>query len=30
MTEQQAYRLFQEALGYFYAGPWEFTLEINP
>lgn len=30
MTEQEAYRLFIEALGYIYTGPWEFTTEVNP
>ena len=30
MTEQEAYQLFIEALGYIYPGPWEFTVEVNP
>jgi hypothetical protein len=30
MTDEQVMRLFYEALGYYYPGPWTFTLEINP
>ena len=30
MSDQQALRLFYKALGYYYAGPWTFTVEIHP
>lgn len=30
MTEEQVMRLFFEELGYYYPGPWTFTVEINP
>jgi hypothetical protein len=30
MTDEQVMRLFFEALGYYYPGPWTFTVEIKP
>lgn len=30
MTEQEAFQLFMEALGYIYKGPWEFSVEVKP
>ena len=30
MTDEQVMRLFYEALGYYYPGPWTFTVEITP
>jgi hypothetical protein len=30
MTDEQVMRLFYEALGYYFRGPWTFTVEINP
>jgi hypothetical protein len=30
MTDEQVMRLFYEALGYYYPGPWTFTVEIKP
>jgi hypothetical protein len=30
MTDEQVMQLFNEALGYYYPGPWTFTVAINP
>jgi hypothetical protein len=30
MTDDQVMQLFNEALGYYYPGPWTFTVPINP
>jgi hypothetical protein len=30
MTDEQVMRLFYEALGIYYPGPWTFTVEIKP
>ena len=30
MTDEEVMRLFYEALGYYYPGPWTFTVEIKP
>ena len=30
MSDQQVIRLFYAALGYYYPGPWVFTVDINP
>ena len=30
MTDEQVMRLFFEALGTYYPGPWTFTVEIKP
>jgi len=30
MSDQDVMRLFYEALGYYYIGPWTFTVEVNP
>jgi len=30
MDDEQVFRLFYDALGYYYAGPWVFTVNINP
>jgi hypothetical protein len=30
MTDDQVMHLFYEALGYYYPGPWTFTVEIKP
>jgi hypothetical protein len=30
MTDDQVMQLFNEAMGYYYPGPWNFTVDINP
>jgi hypothetical protein len=30
MSDEQAMRLFYEVLGYYYSGPWVFTVELTP
>jgi hypothetical protein len=30
MTDEQVLRLFYEEMGYYFPGPWTFTLELNP
>lgn len=30
MDQQEAYQRFMDALGYAYAGPWTFTIDVQP
>jgi len=30
MSDEQVFRLFFTELGYYYAGPWVFTVDLNP
>ena len=30
MTDDQVMQLFNEAMGYYYPGPWNFTVDLNP
>jgi hypothetical protein len=30
MTDDQVMQLFNEDMGYYYPGPWNFTVDINP